>query len=77
MEAKARDDKDHKHGAFSRVQQWSWIWKFLKSKAVSSKVHRNKKTVILRVFNFLLHEGEILETQELFPRTRFTHKITY
>jgi len=37
---------------FLRVQQWSRRWKLFKSKAVSSKGHRNTETVILRGFKF-------------------------
>ena len=38
---------------------------FFKSKAVSCKVDRDTETVILR---FLYRTGEILETEEFFPR---------
>ena len=57
---------------YPRVYQWRRI--FFKSKAVSCKVDRNTKTVILRFFD---RTGVILETPELFTKAYFTHNPIY
>jgi len=57
-----------------RVQQWTRRRrrKHFKSKAVSCKLDTNTATVILCFFGA---NGEISETQELFPKVDFTHKL--